>query len=97
MNNRRRPSRPTRFVKTARRLLAASGVAIGLIAISTTAALAHEGSHGVAVGGFTLVALPLTLIAVTGILAASGYFMYTALRERDLPLPADESPTESAG
>ncbi len=77
-----------------RRPLLSSFIALAIAALTTATALAHEGPHGVPVGDSTLFALPLTLIAAAGILGAAAYFMYTAHRDHDLPLPANESPTE---
>jgi hypothetical protein len=64
------------------------------MALATAApALAHIGDPlGGGVQGTTLITLPLALVAVVGVLAAASYFMYTAHRDRDLPI--DESPAE---
>ncbi len=84
---------PTRSIGTARRALAALGVAVLLAVATVTPALAHIGDPlGAGVQGSTLIALPLALVAVVGVLAAAGYFMYTAHRDRDLPI--DETPAE---
>ncbi len=76
-----------------RRALAAL-VAAGLLVVATaTPALAHIGDPlDAGVQSSTLIALPLALVAVVGVLVAAGYFIYTAHRDRDLPI--DETPTE---
>ena len=84
----------TVLLQKVRAALTALPVAILLAMLTTATALAHDGSHAVPVGGSTLITLPLTLLAVAGLLAAAGYFMYTAHRERDLPLPTDEAPID---
>ncbi|MDP6350330.1 MAG: hypothetical protein QGG58_11255 [Chloroflexota bacterium] len=79
--------------RSLRRALAAPGIAVLLAVATATPALAHIGDPlGGGVQSSTLIALPFALLAVVGVLAAAAYFMYTAHRDRDLPI--DETPTE---
>jgi hypothetical protein len=84
----------TRVVlRRVRRTVAALSLAFVLLVATVTPALAHIGDPlGGGVQSSTLIALPFALLAVVGVLAAAGYFMYTARRDRDLPI--DESPAE---